>query len=159
MFNCSEFSNWKEVIHIIESDSGLVYKRKLSYKIADLLGLPYIGNGAHRVVLDYSGKALKIALHKRGITENYRERDFYCSLIEEEKAYFATCFGADYGWALFERLKPMSYCVGYRESREKMNDIRNKIARFQIRDIASPRNWGLRNEAEPIILDYSLFNE
>lgn len=158
MFNSKEFPNWNEVIRVIESDSGLVYRRKLSYKIADLLGLSYIGNGAHRVVLDYSGKALKIALHKRGVTENFRERDFYCSLLEEEKVYFAACLGADYGWALFERLKPMNYCVGYRESRVKMNYIRNKIAQFQIRDIASPRNWGLRNDAEPVILDYSLFD-
>lgn len=159
MFDHRDFPNWLKVIRIIESDAGLIYKRRLANKIAGLLELPYIGNGAHRVVLDYESKALKIALHKRGVAENYRESEFFFSLPEEEKIYFATCFGVGYGWALFEKLKPMSYCVGYREFRRKMNEIRNKIARLQISDIASPRNWGLRNDSEPVILDYSLFSE
>ena len=149
--------NWSEVIRIVESDAGLENNRKVARKIADLLGLSYIGHGAHRVVLDYESMALKIALSKRGILENYRESALFFSLPENEKKLFATCFGFGYGWALFERLEPMSYCKGYREYREKMNKIKKVIAKLEINDIISPRNWGIRDGKEPVILDYSLY--
>jgi len=119
--------------------------------------LPYIGSGAHRVVLNYKDRALKIALSKRGIAENYHESGLFFTMPDNEKQYFATCLGVGYGWALFERLVPMSYCVGYREYRKKMNEIRKTIAKLQIDDIASPRNWGIRGGREPVILDYSLY--
>lgn len=149
--------NWSDVIHIIESNAGLENNRKVARKIAKLLSLSLIGHGAHRVVLDYECMALKVALSKRGIVENYRESALFFSLSESEKKLFANCFGFGYGWALFERLEPMSYCNGYREYRVKMNKIKKIIARFEIDDIISPRNWGIREGKEPVILDYSLY--
>ncbi|HOV78914.1 MAG TPA: hypothetical protein PK728_02315 [Bacillota bacterium] len=151
--------NWPEVISIIEADEGLTNTKNIARRIAGLLGLCYIGHGAHRVVLDYESMALKVALNRRGILENYRECALFFSLPEKEKKLFAACFGSGYGWALFERLEPMSYCRGYREHREKMNSIKKKIAGLGINDIISPRNWGIRDGKEPVILDYSFYQQ
>lgn len=159
MFVVENLPNWEAVIHLIESDAGQRNNKWVALKIAKMLGLQYIGSGAHRVVLDYEDKALKVALSKRGIIENYRESELFLNLPDNEKQYFATCLGVGYGWALFERLEPMSYCVGYREYRKEMNEIRKTIAKLQINDIGSPRNWGIRGGREPVILDYSLYKD
>ena len=157
MSEIERLSNWPAVLEIIESDAGQKNQKWYAKKIAKLLNLSCIGSGAHRAVLDYTGKALKIALSKRGVQENYRESKLFFSLPGEEKIYFATCLGVGYGWALYEKLVPMSYQVGYREYRVKMGEIRKKLVRLRITDISSPRNWGIREGRGPVILDYSLY--
>jgi len=157
MSEIERMPNWPAVLQIIESGVGQENQKWYAKKIAGLLNLCYIGSGAHRAVLDYRGKALKVALSKRGVQENYREGKFFFSLPDEEKIYFASCLGVGYGWALYEKLVPMSYQVGYREYRVEMGAIRKKLARLRITDISSPRNWGIREGRGPVILDYSLY--
>jgi len=149
--------NWPAVRAMIESDAGARNPQRVARKIAGLLGLPYIGSGAHRVALDLGSAILKVALGKRGLRENQRESGLFFSLPPRQRVHLATCLAAGPGWALFEKLIPMSYQSGYREHRLRMQEIRNEIKRLGIYDISSPRNWGLREGWGPVVLDYSLY--
>jgi hypothetical protein len=152
-----ELPNWSAVLRIIESDISSDHPKWVAQKIAGLLGLPYVGSGAHRVVLDLGSMVLKVALGKRGLQENHRESALYFSLPQEDRIYLATCLATGHAWALYERLIPMSYQFGYREYRIRMQEIRSKIRRLGIADISSPRNWGIREGWGPVVLDYSLY--
>jgi hypothetical protein len=151
-----QWPNWPEVLALIDSDRGSEHPKWAAQKIAGLMGLPYLGSGRHRVVLDLGAAALKVALNKRGLREIHRESVLYFSLPRADRVHLATCLGTGHGWAVFERLIPMSYQYGYREYRLRMQQIRNEIRRLGITDISSPRNWGIREDWGPVVLDYSL---
>lgn len=77
--------------------------------LADLIGLPLLGNGSNRFVVEFEGVAVKLPLWSMGIQENMQESYLWSGFEEGIQKYFLPCLGSETYFSIFPLIEPLEY--------------------------------------------------
>lgn len=164
-FKTKNYRNWDKIKGITKNDNYIKENNMelsdLAYEIEELLGLELYDYGGSRVCLGIGdNKVLKIATSENGIISNYREANIYESLPEHLKKHFTKCFEVGDGYAVFEEVRGFLDFAEVERYKQEITSILEDIKKFPIKlnDIGIDtviRNWGLRKDNTPVILDYA----